>query len=106
MSTVLSLPPMTLMKSKTARIRALLPVTSVFDRSCWDAFMAVSSSKAQLLEIGNVSTERRLDAEEQRHMGAGAVRAHSEQSDTHAVAVDFNQLDVAPVRVEERADPL
>src|SRR5262249_31668461 len=102
MSTVLSLLPMTRRNSNTARIRALRPTTTESIVSA--VGVMASSNQAQRLELGNLFAQGGLDAEVQRHVGARTAGAHAGQLHVGGIAVDRNQLDVAAVGLEERAD--
>src|SRR4051812_10245984 len=98
MRTVLSLRPMTLTKSKTARIFALRPTTMVSWEIRGLGSMLRLSFDLKAAEIRNRFAQRRLDAEVQRHVGAGALRAHAGQFHDRGGAAHVDELDVAAVR--------
>src|SRR5262245_53219325 len=100
-STVLSLCPMTRRNSKTARMRALSPTTTESIVRAVGVMGRLESDQAKGLEFGNLFAERRFDAEIQRHVRAGTARAHAGQANLGAVAVDADDLDVAPVGLQK-----
>src|SRR6185295_12609453 len=101
-STVLSLFPMTRRNSKTARIRALRPTTTESMVASVEEVMA-SSAQPKGFEFRHLLAERRLHAEIQRHVSARAAGAHAREPHVCRVPVDVQQLDVAAVRLHERA---
>src|SRR5215471_3475676 len=95
MSTVLSLLPITRRNSKTARIRALRPTTTEsIERT---AGGMGTSDQAQRFELGDLLAERRLDAQIQRHVRAGAAGAHAGELHVGRIARHLDELDVAAV---------
>src|SRR5436190_8541723 len=103
-STVLSLLPITRRNSNTARIRALRPTTT--ESIVRAAGVMGSSNQAQRFELRNLLAERRLDAEIEGHVRARAAGAHAGQFHVRGIAFDGNELDVAAVRLDARADAI
>src|SRR4051812_20022925 len=100
--TVLSLLPITRRNSNTARIRALRPTTTEsIERA---AGVIATSHQAQRLELRNLFAERRLDAQIEGHVCARTAGAHARQLHVRGIAFDGDELDVAAVRLQKRAD--
>src|SRR5919197_3811974 len=104
MSTVLSLLVMTRRNSNTARIRALWPTTT--DSVETGAGAIVTSEQPEVLEPRDLFSQRRFDAEIQRHVRARTAGAHACQLHVCRIAVDVDELDVAAVGLHERTYPI
>src|SRR5580765_973124 len=86
--------------SNTARIRALWPTTME------SMVIAVMSSHAQRVELGKLLAQRGFDAEVQRHLRGGASSANAGQPDSRRIPFHGDQLDIAPISIEIRPDPI
>src|SRR6187399_1261172 len=101
MSTVLSLPVITRRKSKTARILALQPTTTVSLAIGRFGVMTRTSIDVKRFEVRHLVAQSRLDAQVQRHMSARAAGAHAGEANPRAISHDVEKLDVAAVRLHE-----
>ena len=61
------------------------------------------SDQAERFELRNLFTERRLDAQIQRHVRARTPGAHPGELHVTGIAVDRHELDVAAVGLHERS---
>src|SRR5579871_486554 len=105
MSTVLSLFAMTRRNSKTARMRVLRPMTTE-SMETGAGVMDASSEQPQVFELGDLFAKGRFDAEVQRHVRARTAGAHARQLHICRITGDVEQLDVAPIRLHERPNPI
>src|SRR6476659_6464139 len=103
-STVLSLLPMTLRNSNTARMRALRPTTTESMEICCGSMAHLHET--QRLELRDFLADCRLDADVQGHMRAGTAGAHAGQANVRRIPDDGEQFDVAAIRLQEGANPV